>query len=93
MSLTFVYQWVVCAYIYVAFFLGAHIYSLELCLRHALTLLNPIQTGNALETPLPLPPTRAKKVNNVKTVQGMTTKRTRWSEMGVFPPTWLIRET
>ena len=80
MSLTFVYQWVVCAYIYVAFFLGALIYSLELCLRHALTLLNPIQTGNALETPLPPPPpTRAKKVNNVKTVQGMTTKRSKFS--------------
>ena len=77
MSLTFVYQWVVCAYIYVAFFLGALIYSLELCLRHALTLLNPIQTGNALETPPP--PTRAKKVNNVKTVQGMTTKRSKFS--------------
>ena len=38
MSLTFVYQWVVCAYIYVAYFLGAHILArvmLETCLNAA----------------------------------------------------------
>ena len=48
MSLTFVYQWIVCAYIYAAF-LGARTYSLELCLRHDLKLLKPIQTRGALE--------------------------------------------
>lgn len=36
-------------------FLGARIYSLELCLRRVIKLLNPIRTGGVLEIPSPAP--------------------------------------